>query len=84
MPRLEGVGHLADDVAHDFNNLLAAILNYVSHVSEAISTELDVRPAEESGQLHEMLDDVSQMGAAAERAAHLLDRLRSAPDRDRH
>jgi PAS domain S-box-containing protein len=69
--RLESLGQLAGGIAHDFNNLLAAILNYVSFVSEEIGKEMEARRPEESARLHLMLSDVSQIGAAAERAARL-------------
>src|SRR3984957_18463108 len=73
--RLESLGQLAGGVAHDFNNLLAAILNYVSFVSEEIEKEIELRPPDESVRLHEVLSDVSQIGAAAERAASLTHQL---------
>jgi PAS domain S-box-containing protein len=73
--RLESLGQLAGGVAHDFNNLLAAILNYVSFVTEEIENEIEVRPPGESVRLHEVLSDVSQIGAAAERAARLTHQL---------
>jgi PAS domain S-box-containing protein len=73
--RLESLGQLAGGVAHDFNNLLAAILNYVSFVAEEIEQEIALRPAAESVRLHAVLSDVSQIGAAAERAARLTHQL---------
>ncbi|HEY6469462.1 MAG TPA: PAS domain S-box protein [Candidatus Dormibacteraeota bacterium] len=73
--RLESLGQLAGGVAHDFNNLLAAILNYVSFVSEEIEKEIELRPPDESVRLHDVLSDVSQIGAAAERAARLTHQL---------
>ena len=73
--RLESLGQLAGGVAHDFNNLLAAILNYVSFVDEEITAEIATRPAHESVRLSAVLDDVSQIGAAAERAARLTHQL---------
>ena len=73
--RLESLGQLAGGVAHDFNNLLAAILNYVSFVNEEITTEIAHRPSHESARLSKVLDDVSQIGAAAERAARLTHQL---------
>jgi signal transduction histidine kinase len=73
--RLESLGQLAGGVAHDFNNLLAAILNYVSFVDEEITAEIALRPAHESARLSSVLDDVGQIGAAAERAARLTHQL---------
>ena len=73
--RLESLGQLAGGVAHDFNNLLAAILNYVSFVDEEIAAAIVLRPAHESARLSALLDDVSQIGAAAERAARLTHQL---------
>jgi hypothetical protein len=73
--RLESLGQLAGGVAHDFNNLLAAILNYASFVDEEITAEIALRPAYESARLSAVLDDVSQIGAAAERAARLTHQL---------
>jgi len=73
--RLESLGQLAGGVAHDFNNLLAAILNYVSFVNEEITAEIALRPSHESARLSAVLDDVSQIGAAAERAARLTHQL---------
>lgn len=73
--RLESLGQLAGGVAHDFNNLLAAILNYVSFVDEEITAEIATRPAHESARLSAVLDDVSQIGAAAERAVRLTHQL---------
>ncbi len=66
-------------VAHDVNNLLAAILNYVSFVDEEINAEIATRPAHEAARLIAVLEDVSEIGAAAERAAKLLDQVRATP-----
>jgi hypothetical protein len=68
-------------VVHDVNNLLAAILNYASFVGEAINAEIATRPAGESARLIAVLEDVREIGAAAERAAQLLDQVRATPDR---
>jgi signal transduction histidine kinase len=73
--RHESLGQLADGVAHDFNNLLAAILNYVSFVDEELAAEIALRPAHESARLSAALDDVRQIGAAAEQAARLTQQL---------
>jgi PAS domain S-box-containing protein len=73
--RLESLGQLAGGVAHDFNNLLAAILNYATFVSEEIAEEIEVRPAGERVRLDAVLSDVSQISAAAERAARLTHQL---------
>jgi PAS domain S-box-containing protein len=73
--RLESLGQLAGGVAHDFNNLLAAILNYVSFVSEEIAKEIEVRPHTERARLDAVLSDVTQIGSAAERAARLTHQL---------
>jgi hypothetical protein len=73
--RLESLGQLAGGVAHDFNNLLAAILNYVTFVDEELAAEIALRPSHESARLSAVLDDVSQIGAAAERAARLTHQL---------
>ena len=68
-------------VVHDVNNLLAAILNYVSFVGEEINAEIATRPADESARLIAVLEDVREIGAAAERSAELLDQVRATPDR---
>jgi PAS domain S-box-containing protein len=73
--RLESLGQLAGGVAHDFNNLLAAILNYASFVDEEITAEIALRPSDDSARLSAVLDDVGQIGAAAERAARLTHQL---------
>jgi PAS domain S-box-containing protein len=80
--RLESLGQLAGGVAHDFNNLLAAILNYVSFVSEGITKELEIRPPDARARLIGVLDDVGQIGAAAERAAGLTRQLLAFARRD--
>jgi hypothetical protein len=67
-------------LVHDVNNLLAAILNYASFVGEEISAEIATRPADESARLIAALEDVREIGAAAERAAELLDQVRTTPD----
>jgi PAS domain S-box-containing protein len=80
--RLESLGQLAGGVAHDFNNLLAAILNYVSFASEEITKELELRPPEARDRLKAVLEDVGQIGAAAERAASLTHQLLAFGRRD--
>jgi PAS domain S-box-containing protein len=75
--RLESLGQLAGGVAHDFNNLLAAILNYVTFVSEGIGAELETRPVDARVRLTAVLSDVAQIGVAAERAADLTHQLLS-------
>jgi hypothetical protein len=67
-------------VVHDVNNLLAAILNYVSFVGEEINAEISTRPADETARLSAVLEDVGEIGAAAKRAAELLDQDRATPD----
>ncbi len=62
-------------LAHDFNNELAAILNYVSLVDEEIAAEIALRPSHEAARLSAVLDDVGEIGAAAERAARLTRQL---------
>jgi signal transduction histidine kinase len=61
--RLESLGQLAGGIAHDFNNLLSVILNYGVFVAEATAD----RP--------EVLSDVEQIQAAAERAVTLTQQL---------
>ena len=55
--------------------LFRSILNYVSFVDEEITAEIATRPAHETARLNAVLDDVSQIGAAAERAARLTHQL---------
>lgn len=73
--QLGGADELTDGVVHDINNLLAAILNYVSLVSDDIVKEIELRPPDELALLHEMLSDVRGIGTAAERAARLTNEL---------
>ncbi len=61
--RLESVGQLAGGVAHDFNNLLSVILSCVTFARE----ELD--------EASPVLEDVDEIGRAAERAAALTRQL---------
>ncbi len=72
------VGVNRDDLialAHDVNNELAAIVNYVSLVDEEIAAEIARRPSRESARLSAVLDDVGEIGAAAERAGRLTQQL---------
>jgi signal transduction histidine kinase len=62
-------------LAHDVNNELAAIVNYVSLIDEEIAAEIARRPLRESARLRAVLDDVGEIGAAAERAAGLTQQL---------
>jgi len=62
-------------LAHDVNNELAAIVNYVSLVGEELTAEIARRPSHESARLRAVLDDVGEIGAAAERAARLTQQL---------
>jgi hypothetical protein len=66
-------------VVHDVNNLLAAIVNYVSFVDEAINAEIAARPPGESMRLIAVLEDMSEIGAAAKRAAELVGQVRATP-----
>lgn len=68
-------------VVHDVNNLLAAIVNYVSFVDEEINAEIAARPPGESPRLIAVLEDMSQIGAAAKRAAVLVGQVRATPAR---
>jgi signal transduction histidine kinase/CheY-like chemotaxis protein len=61
--RLESIGKLAGGVAHDFNNLLAVIIGNAAFASEAARD----RP--------ELLHDIEEVQAAANRAAALTRRL---------
>ena len=67
-------------LAHDINNELAAIVNYVSLVDEEVAAEIARRPSHESAQLTAVLDDVGEIGAAAERAARLMHQLLALSD----
>lgn len=73
--RLESLGRLAGGVAHDFNNLLAVILNYASFVKEGVETQIPNLPAEVRGDCWEIIQDVSEITRAAERAAALTHQL---------
>ncbi len=61
--RLESVGQLAGGVAHDFNNLLSVILTCVGFAQRALPDD------------HPVLDDVEEIGRAADRAAALTRQL---------
>jgi PAS domain S-box-containing protein len=67
--RLESLGQLAGGVAHDFNNLLGVILNY---------TTLIMRQVDEP----QLTSDLSEIQAAAERAATLTKQLLTFARRD--
>jgi signal transduction histidine kinase len=67
-------------LAHDVNNELAAIVNYVGLVDEEIAAEIARHPSDESARLRAVLDDVSEIGAAAERAARLTQQLLAVGD----
>lgn len=73
--RLESLGRLAGGVAHDFNNLLAVILNYASFAKEGVETQIPNLPAEVRGDCREIIQDVSEITRAAERAAALTHQL---------
>ena len=61
--KLETVGRLAGGIAHDFNNLLSVMLNYSRFVEESVKDNPEV------------IDDVREIKAAAERAAALTRQL---------
>ncbi|HZN14942.1 MAG TPA: PAS domain S-box protein [Acidimicrobiales bacterium] len=60
--RLESLGQLAGGVAHDFNNLLSVILNYATFALEQSDDE-------------RVRADITEIRAAAERAARLTRQL---------
>ncbi|MEM9114561.1 MAG: ATP-binding protein [Myxococcota bacterium] len=60
--RLESMGRLAGGVAHDFNNILTAILGSLDLASPEISNE-------------QVLEDLAQIGEAADRGARLANQL---------
>ncbi|HEV8549997.1 MAG TPA: ATP-binding protein, partial [Polyangiaceae bacterium] len=60
--RMESIGRLAGGVAHDFNNLLTVILSVAKVMGDASRSPADV-------------NDLRQIEAAAERAAHLTSHL---------
>lgn len=68
--RLESLGQLAGGIAHDFNNLLSVVLNY----TEFVAAETTGRP--------DVLADVEQIQAAAQRAAELTKQLLAFARRD--
>ena len=61
--KMEAIGRLAGGVAHDFNNLLTAIRGY----AELVMVQL--------GEEHEVYPHVSEVVAAADRAAELTKQL---------
>jgi PAS domain S-box-containing protein len=63
--KMEAIGRLAGGVAHDFNNLLTIILGYTEHMLPRLSPARDP----------ELLHAVSEIQAAADRAAALTGRL---------
>jgi PAS domain S-box-containing protein len=67
--QLESLGQLAGGVAHDFNNLLGVILNYNTLVERRVTDP-------------ELLADLGEMRAAAERAAALTRQLLTFARRD--
>jgi nitrogen-specific signal transduction histidine kinase len=73
--KLRAIGEMASGVAHDFNNLLAAILNYVNFATEELARHIDSRPPDLADGLDGVLNDIAQIGAAAERAARLTHQL---------
>jgi PAS domain S-box-containing protein len=69
--RLESLGQLAGGVAHDFNNLLAVIANYASFVGEEIRAQAEGDPEH----WEPVLNDVTEIERAAERATRLTHQL---------
>lgn len=63
LQKMEAVGRLVGGLAHDFNNILTAILGYSSMLLSDTSLPDEAR------------DQVREMNAAAERAAHLTQQL---------
>ncbi|MBI5382923.1 MAG: response regulator [Opitutae bacterium] len=61
--KMEAIGQLAAGIAHDFNNLLTVILGYTSEILEGDPVTGELR------------DSLSQVRAAAERAATLTRQL---------
>jgi hypothetical protein len=54
-------------------------VNYVSFVDEAIYAEIAARPPGESVRLLAVLEDMSEIGAAAKRAVVLVGQVRATP-----
>ena len=65
--KMDGIGRLAGGVAHDFNNLLTAILGYVEVARMDLPEGL---PAD-----HALRSDLTEIGAAGDRAAALTRQL---------
>jgi PAS domain S-box-containing protein len=69
--RMESLGQLAGGVAHDFNNLLGVIINYAAFVKEQVVPS----PAGDPIRWEQVVGDVAQIEAAAERARQLVHQL---------
>ena len=70
--RLESLGQLAGGIAHDFNNILAGIMTYAKLVQEELGT---VEPATFTQTQAGLIDDVTHIVRATERAAALTQQL---------
>ncbi len=74
LERLESFGRLAGGIAHDFNNHLAVIINYSAMIASELERIERASTAEASATL---LEDLSEIRIAAERAARLTHQLLS-------
>jgi two-component system CheB/CheR fusion protein len=61
--KMEAVGRLAGGIAHDFNNLLTIIIGYSRLAADSVSTS------------HEVIEYVTEIEKAGQRAAALTDQL---------
>ncbi len=61
--KMEAIGTLAGGIAHDFNNILSVIMGYGSIVLDGLGMDSPLR------------EQMNEVFAAAERAAHLTNRL---------